>query len=143
MAVITLEGSIKKHAEQNSRIGSVAKRHSSVIFRHVYKCKSVRGLMHSPELAQFYYDTKDELRNFSKNSFAFSRDFQNYSAICDLRGVNSDLVCIILFLSAGWAIDKTRLERVSAKTTEHSLHYKIKGTHEFAFQPRDFVCSEW
>ena len=83
---------IKKHAEQNSRIGSVAKRHSSVIFRHVYKCKSVRGLVHSPELAQFYYDTKDKLRNFSKNSFAFSRDFRNCFAICDLRGVNSDLV---------------------------------------------------
>ena len=47
--------------------------------------------MHSPELAQFYYDTKDELRNFSKNSFAFSRYFRNCFAICDLRGVNSDL----------------------------------------------------
>ena len=54
--------------------------------------------MHSPELAQFYYDTKDELRNFSKNSFAFSRDFRNCFAICDLRGVNSDLEMTILLL---------------------------------------------
>ena len=41
-------------------------------------------------------------------------------------GTSTTRSSIILFLSAGWTIDKTCLERVSAKITEHSLHYKIK-----------------
>ena len=34
--------------------------------------------MHSPELAQFYYDTKDELPNLSKNSLYIYIKYRKY-----------------------------------------------------------------
>ena len=35
-------------------------------------------------ILEFYYDTNDELHNFSKNSFGFSSDFRNCFAICEV-----------------------------------------------------------